>query len=501
MTKTTSAIVALPLAVTAGLLPLVTAAPAFAAAYAICVNTQSASCDDTAASINAAVAAADARIGAETILVGAGTYQGPFDVYGDVTLKGSGPSATILTMPASASKDEYVTVNGATIRDLTVKLAAAESSNDSGIVLWNGAAAVNVRVDGAGTVNSTGIEAADATIADSTVQLPLGSDSTGIYGEGGTTITDTTIRGNSGFTHSGGGVADTLSRVSIKTSSRGISTDSGTVNVDDTVIDLGSSGATALTAANYNASTSPKAINANHVTIVGGGDGSRGAYAAAYTQTVLQVSTITILNSIVRGPETDLSVMAGNNGSVGGNSVASITVGNSNWSTKAEFPQPHGTAQVLVAAGNRNVNPRFVNAAAANYRLAPSSPLVDRGNPAAGGPTSDVTGADRVFDGDANGSAVRDMGAYERTDLVAPKTLFTQTPVKRVTKAAVTFKFRSNESGATFRCKVDSGNWRSCTSPKSLTVKVGKHVVRVRATDRSGNTDRTPATYEFTRVR
>ena len=95
MTKKTSLIAAIPLVATASFLPLVTAAPAFAADYVICVGDPSGACNDNAASINAAAVKADDRIGAETILVGPGTYSGgQFDVYGDMTLKGSGQGAT-----------------------------------------------------------------------------------------------------------------------------------------------------------------------------------------------------------------------------------------------------------------------------------------------------------------------------------------------------------------------------------------------------------------------
>jgi hypothetical protein len=54
-------------------------------------------------------------------------------------------------------------------------------------------------------------------------------------------------------------------------------------------------------------------------------------------------------------------------------------------------------------------------------------------------------------------------------------------------KAKVRFSFRSNEPGSSFRCKLDKGNYHSCGSPKSYTLKPGKHNFRVLAVDKAGN--------------
>ena len=132
----------LPLAAAAALLPVLPTAPAFAADHVICVGNPAGACDATAASIPAAILAANANAVADTILVAPGTYDdGPYYLNGSlhaVTLKGSGQGATVLTLPASAGADDYVAANHATLQDLTVKLAAATSSGDTGIQMFNG---------------------------------------------------------------------------------------------------------------------------------------------------------------------------------------------------------------------------------------------------------------------------------------------------------------------------------------------------------------------------
>jgi parallel beta-helix repeat protein len=65
--------------------------------------------------------------------------------------------------------------------------------------------------------------------------------------------------------------------------------------------------------------------------------------------------------------------------------------------------------------GNVSVDPAFVDPATGDYRLRVGSPVVDAGDStAADVPATDLVGDPRVVDGDGDGVAVVDMGAYER---------------------------------------------------------------------------------------
>ena len=68
-----------------------------------------------------------------------------------------------------------------------------------------------------------------------------------------------------------------------------------------------------------------------------------------------------------------------------------------------------------IGAGNINADPCFVDAAGGDLRLSSSiSPCVDAGdNNAPNLPATDLAGNQRIFDGDGDGSAIVDMGAYE----------------------------------------------------------------------------------------
>lgn len=79
------------------------------------------------------------------------------------------------------------------------------------------------------------------------------------------------------------------------------------------------------------------------------------------------------------------------------------------------------------------------------------------------------------------------------SDAVAPQTEVTKKPAKETTKRSAKIKFRSNEPG-TFQCKVDNGRWKACKSAlKVKNLSFGKHKVQVRAVDRAGIVDSTPA--------
>ncbi|HMJ03031.1 MAG TPA: hypothetical protein VK506_08810, partial [Conexibacter sp.] len=65
-------------------------------------------------------------------------------------------------------------------------------------------------------------------------------------------------------------------------------------------------------------------------------------------------------------------------------------------------------------------------------------------------------------------------------------------------KRTATFTFASGERGSTFSCKLDRKRFKRCRSPKTYKkLKPGKHVFRVRARDRTGNLDATPAARRF----
>ncbi|MBN8867889.1 MAG: PKD domain-containing protein [Solirubrobacterales bacterium] len=81
---------------------------------------------------------------------------------------------------------------------------------------------------------------------------------------------------------------------------------------------------------------------------------------------------------------------------------------------------------------------------------------------------------------------------------VAPDTTITAKPGKKVKARTATFKFTSDQAGATFECRLDRAGWSDCRSPKKLKkLRPGKHTFRVRAI-KGDLFDRTPASHAWT---
>lgn len=102
---------------------------------------------------------------------------------------------------------------------------------------------------------------------------------------------------------------------------------------------------------------------------------------------------------------------------------------------------------------------------------------------------------------DLAGRSASSGSAFFEIDTTAPRTSIAKHPRKLIRtdrrRVRGVFRFRSNEEGVTFVCKVDRGLLRFCGSRISRRFGAGKHLVQVRARDRVGNVDRTPAVYRF----
>ncbi len=132
--------------------------------------------------------------------------------------------------------------------------------------------------------------------------------------------------------------------------------------------------------------------------------------------------------------------------------------------------------------------------------LESTSPAIDVGDNAVC-PGSDQRGVARPADGNFDGTATCDMGAFEFADLVAPDTSITAMPQANTTLGTATFSFGGTDdlSGvASFECKLDAAAYSACSSPLSYTsLPVGTHTFAVRAIDKAGNADETPAVYTW----
>jgi hypothetical protein len=84
-------------------------------------------------------------------------------------------------------------------------------------------------------------------------------------------------------------------------------------------------------------------------------------------------------------------------------------------------------------------------------------------------------------------------------DTESPQTTITSGPSGTVDSRSASFQFAASERHGGFDCRLDSSSWARCDSPKAyLQLGAGSHLFAVRAIDRAGNVDPTPATRTWT---
>jgi hypothetical protein len=80
----------------------------------------------------------------------------------------------------------------------------------------------------------------------------------------------------------------------------------------------------------------------------------------------------------------------------------------------------------------------------------------------------------------------------------APQTVLKGKPGHRTSDRTPTFRFKADEAGSSFQCKLDGKPFRRCRSPfTAARLALGPHVFAVRARDESGKLDPSPARCRF----
>jgi len=84
-------------------------------------------------------------------------------------------------------------------------------------------------------------------------------------------------------------------------------------------------------------------------------------------------------------------------------------------------------------------------------------------------------------------------------DTVPPETVISSGPPALTRLTGASFGFSSIEPGTTFSCRLDTSSWAPCTTPASYsTIPPGGHTFEVLAQDLAGNSDPTPAIWNWT---
>ena len=397
------------LAAVAAVTAVALAAPGLAqAATTYCVH-QTGSCPagqtDEGANLQTALTAAETSAG-NTVLIGAGTYTRSSDFQyasttNPVTITGAGVGATVLKTSAPALEAlDLQAPAPSRLSNLTID----ETSNLSGgfALLLNGpssgattgpvATGIAITLDAPGTIAGEGADVGDgATLTSSTIDGPLST-------EGTATLTDDAIT-----SLSDGVIADgtlTASRLRITAGSDGVQAQAGGDATVDGLLLVGAGTAGGIAAAAQNGGT----LTIRSGTFVA----TAGAWAQATSNNAVGgTSSLTILDSIFSGFTNGAAC-----GATAGS--ASMTFGNDDRHVfGAESCSGGGT--FTPGTGNIDADPQFVGPATGDYHLLWSSPAIDAGQTTCGAPCqhSDLDGVVRPIDGNGDGVAVRDMGAYE----------------------------------------------------------------------------------------
>ena len=187
---------------------------------------------------------------------------------------------------------------------------------------------------------------------------------------------------------------------------------SNDVAIDNSVIETGSSSPIYL----YSTTPSAQDVALTNVTVdSSSGDSTVPAITGTVQATIGNGSIdIEIDSSIIRGFDKawQLQSPAGN-ASIGDIFVAA------EYSNLVPNGTNTGNGTTFLAPTNSQSDPRF--SGFGDYRLRPDSPAIDAGNPSATGLAPDFFGVARPVDGNEDGTAIRDQGAYEYRPPVKPR--------------------------------------------------------------------------------
>ncbi len=504
------------------------ALPAVASATVYCVPTIAvdASCQTPEGDVQSALDAAETNAGNDTVRVGSGTFTAATIAgfryeagNGTVSIIGAGAAQTTLTHPPDPGGAFHInnvlfldgSGVGSSISNLTASIPTPTDNTFGsqhraievrGVLIDH----VTVTEPGGTALNSYGfwIDPGSTTIANSTVDFPDPGGQDGVITNSGgdVQIQDSDITARVGAVLRAGGFTNTITRTTINVvaANAGVDLQDGTLNLESSLIDLGSTGAIGARAPGASGDNTAT-MNLDHATIVGTNPAAEGMRVLANDASGADTQTATLTNSVISLPGTAIRRTADQS------DTANVTTSYSNYDPAGNVSS-NGTSGsgALTETHQTDLPPGFVGAG--DFHLASSSALIDAGDP--GGPpfgTTDIDGDDRELLGKNGCAPRRDIGADEFVpvspptllDCSPPDTSFLSGPTGTIAENTATFTFDSSEQPTTFQCSLDGSPDTPCSSPvTSAQLSDGPHTFAVQAIDASMNVDPTAATRSFT---
>jgi hypothetical protein len=392
---------------------LVGALPAVAGAADYCVapNT-SCGAPNNLQSFHEALDQADNATDADRVFLGAATYTAPTasgysynQSSSPVEIIGQGQGQSILTGQAGGSNSVLSLSGGAasSVHDVTIRLPQNAASNFGGLRTENAARRIEVIEDPTQANARNGVVLkGGGTLEDSRVTLDSAHVTTTavlLDPPGGGTVRRSALSGTYGVWIYEGG---TIERSRVTGSVYGVSAWGDATTISHSLIRLtGNSGAGIL----VQPGASPSIVTADGVTIVAPQSSDGVGAILSTAPNPAESAALSLTNSIIRGGAGPLFANAAGSGHAG--LVASYSDYDPSGNVKS------GANASITQANVSNVGDAgFADAAAGDYHLLRTSALVDAGDPTTA-QGLDLDGNPLVTDGNGDGSARRDLGAFE----------------------------------------------------------------------------------------
>ena len=327
-----------------------------------------------------------------------------------IEIIGAGPGQTTLTGPPGLGTAVLDLIGGAgsSVHDLTIRLPENAANGLTGLSTVNAARRIEVVEDSTqSNLNfREGVELQDGgTLEDSSVTLSNAQQTVGVrFGIGGGTVRRSALTGRTGVRSGDGG--GTIERSRVTASDEGVEAAVNLTAIVASVIRVTESGGYGVYVGSewvgFDAT-----VRGDGVTIVGPGlPDTYGASAGTFVRPA-QNADITLTNSIIRGFSTALDAST----PAAGNGKATVATSYSDYD-----PAGNSTFGPNAFLDETNVSnfgdAGFVDAAGGDYHLRPGSPLLDAGDPTTA-QGLDLDGNPLVADGNGDGTARRDLGAFE----------------------------------------------------------------------------------------
>lgn len=453
----------------------------------------------------AARAAATGAAGADRIFIAPGNY----DTASTITISesdtleviGSGQGETVFRL-TGGNNMTALSINFADsaseVRGLSLQITGSPTGSTWGLQVANGKIR-NVAVADLSTHNTAGVVLGNATtVIDTSISMNSNNDTalsatSGNASFDGISIKNTSGTGGTGLNLSGSNYD--VKRSVFRNLGYGIDFESGNVDVTDSLFDLGAvPSAIGMYVGNENSGSTNTAIaRLARSTIVGSGAGQRGVWA--HTNDATDSTTLDLFNDLFDLPDGS-SVDFDCDETSGGSTT--LTSNHTGFQAASNAIDAGCSTSHTAAIETSTSVPEYINAADGDFRPTWESPYVDAGDAGAGPApgTNDLSGGDRVVDGDGNAAAMLDVGAYEY-QRAAPVATANGIPASVAVGQTVSFSGDATDlegEAVTYGWSFDDGATATGTTTNHAFATAGTHTGTITATDVTGRSGSATAT-------